>query len=409
MLTRTVAVSGAVICIGAAAELAAPTADALSIVIPAGVGGNGNTTQINILEGNIINPQLAVGSSNVSDNETVGGMAIGNGNFSSAVIVLGGPKALNSTSGNGNTTQINILSFNIVNPQLAIGGDNVSNNVTVSNVSSGNGNGSSTVVVVGGAGSTTVSGVVGNGNTVQFAFLSGNIFNPQWSVGGSNYSNNLAIINVSSGNGNGSSTTVVNPGSGTTRLGGIIGNGNTSQMAVLAGNIFNNQWTSAGSNFSGNATEVNTSAGNGNDGDALNLISPRGGPIKMLSNALIGAGNTNQSATLAGNIRNRQQIGIPQSVQPPAAVSAPAAAGSTQKTILPLAFRPGSTRPVEAAAQDKPLVFRPHPVGGGSGPSAGNANGPGTPRFSLPRSLKKLFGGHPAGGQDQGESGETGD
>src|SRR5215212_6723947 len=67
LLVRTVGVGGVACCIGLLAEVNAPDADALSIILPS---GNGNATQINILEGNIFDPQFGLGGngSNTSHN-----------------------------------------------------------------------------------------------------------------------------------------------------------------------------------------------------------------------------------------------------------------------------------------------------------------------------------------------------
>ena len=100
------------------------------------------------------------------------------------------PLVIGSAAGNGNTTQVNILSFNIFNPQVAIGGDNVSHNTTINNVSAGNGNNSTTQATSAGGGSL-FGAMIGNGNATQLAFASGNIFNPQWSLGGQNYQRQL--------------------------------------------------------------------------------------------------------------------------------------------------------------------------------------------------------------------------
>src|ERR1700761_8289803 len=89
ILIRTVWVSGAAACIGLVAEINAPDAEALSLLLPS---GNGNATQINILEGNVIDPQIGVGD-NTSNNSTIGGLLTGLGN---KTIALGG------ATGNGN-------------------------------------------------------------------------------------------------------------------------------------------------------------------------------------------------------------------------------------------------------------------------------------------------------------------
>src|SRR3954469_7939365 len=48
LAARTIAVGGAAVCIGFIAEMNEPDAEALSLLLPM---GNGNATQINILEG----------------------------------------------------------------------------------------------------------------------------------------------------------------------------------------------------------------------------------------------------------------------------------------------------------------------------------------------------------------------
>src|SRR6476659_11504735 len=105
VIGRTVVVGGAAVCIGLLAEMNVPDANALSILLP---GGNGNATQINILEGNIFMPQFGLGGngSNLSKNRTIGGIIFGglDPTGKSHVIALGGAK------GSGNVTQINIAS-----------------------------------------------------------------------------------------------------------------------------------------------------------------------------------------------------------------------------------------------------------------------------------------------------------
>ena len=162
---------------------------------------------------------------------------------------------------NGNTIQINILSGNIINPQLSLGGLNSSNNSTIGNISTLNGNGNTTTVTSTGTGSGTTGTTVSNGNTTQIDFLSGNIINPQLSLGGLNSSNNSTIGNISAGNGNGNTTAVTSTAapSGTTPLGrsslpGVtVANGNSKQTGILSGNIINPQLSFApGSGGSGN-------------------------------------------------------------------------------------------------------------------------------------------------------------
>src|SRR2546421_6845848 len=71
--TRAIAAGGAVVCIGAAYEVTAPTVHALSIVFrsPAG-NGTTNEMRVNFLQGNIFDPQLGILGANVSNNSTTG-------------------------------------------------------------------------------------------------------------------------------------------------------------------------------------------------------------------------------------------------------------------------------------------------------------------------------------------------
>ncbi len=311
-VTRAVAAGGAVACIGVAYELGTPIAEALSIVIPLGdTSGSGNTITINIFEGNIFDPQLGLGG-NLSNNTTMGNIAAGNGNgvASGPSSAGSGQMGLGGVAGNGNTMQINILSYNIFNPQLAMSGGNVSNNTTVGNVAMGNGNNSS-VLSAGGFWSAWASGMTGNGNTSQFAFLSGNIFNPQWSMSGANVSNNTAISNVAIGNGNQSRHQVLSAGFlGSTLFGGLRGNGNTNQLAAVASNIVNPQWSFGSGNTSNNTAVTNNASGNGN-GSNTDVSSPGGLGNNSSIGGTSGNGNTTQTSTGSGNINNNQiHIGI---------------------------------------------------------------------------------------------------
>jgi hypothetical protein len=288
IVVRVIGLGAAAGCIALVSEMNAPDAEALSILLPA---GNGNATQINILEGNIFDPQFGLGD-NTSNNTTVGGMMFGLGN---KTIALGG------ATGNGNVTQIDILSYNIINPQVSLTGNNVSNNTTISNVAVGNGNGSTATS----DGSTSMlGGAMGNGNTTQIAFLSGNIFNPQFSLFGSNTSNNTAITNISALNGNGSTTDVTSGGLFGMSLFGMTGNGNTTQIAGGTTNIFNPQMSISGQNTSDNYANANQSSFNGNDGN--NTVGTTGGLGDILSVGQTGNGNSQQTATGAGNIYNNQ-------------------------------------------------------------------------------------------------------
>src|SRR5262245_11619744 len=75
LVIRTVGVGGAFVCLGLAAEMNLPDAEALSILLPA---GNGNATQISILEGNVFKPQMGLGGNgNSSNNKTIGNIIFG--------------------------------------------------------------------------------------------------------------------------------------------------------------------------------------------------------------------------------------------------------------------------------------------------------------------------------------------
>lgn len=298
VLARTLAASGAAICIGAAYDMGTPSAEALSILLP-GPDGSGSTTRISILEGNIFGPQIGFLGGSTSNNSTFGNVAMSLGNnivnsLWSREIRLGG------AAGNGNTTQINILSYNIFNPQISLG-PNVSNNTTVNNVAMGNGNNSAADVTTAGGVMPWFGGATGNGNTVQFSFLSGNIFNPQFSLFGQNVSNNTAITNVAIGNGNYSVATLGLGG----WFGGFLfggGNGNTLQFGFFVSNVYNPQFSWGAGNISHNTASTNNSSGNGNN--STNEVT--GGGLGTAVGGVIGNGNSTQVSAGSGNIYNDQ-------------------------------------------------------------------------------------------------------
>ena len=171
--------------------------------------------------------------------------------FSMLIPISGG-------SGSGNNIQVNILEGNVFDTQLGILGGNVSNNVTGGGIANKQGNG-------------TTSAATGNGNTTQINILSYNIWNPQVSIFGGNMSTNTTISNQATNNGNNSGNTAATnaasvPGGllGGMLLGGMSGNGNTTQLAFLSGNITNPQFTLFGANMSNNTASTNVASGNGN-------------------------------------------------------------------------------------------------------------------------------------------------
>lgn len=309
MMARSIAMGGMAFSLALVAKFGTPDADALTIVLPA---GSGNATQIDILEGNVFDPQFGLeGNGNSSQNTAIGNLVFGIGNnsqsgttgegFFDGVIVLGGAK------GNGNVTQISILSYNIFNPQFSLDGSNTSNNTAINNVAAGNGNGSENVATsADGAGVGIFGAAIGNGNTTQYALFSGNIFNPQFSLFGDNMSTNTAITNVSMLNGNDSTNSILGSGFGSTLFGAVSGNGNTTQYGGFVSNIFNPQFSLLGKNESHNEATTNHAEGNGNGSD--NGVGS--GTWGLGNNGLFGStsgnGNTEQTAGSAGNIFNDQ-------------------------------------------------------------------------------------------------------
>jgi hypothetical protein len=313
-VTRTVAAGGAAVAIGVGYEVSAPIAEALSIVFH---DGKGSATQVNIVEGNIFDPQLGLTGKNVSNNETIGGIALDN-----AVSGVGTPNQIKGVLGNlpilgmlselwsrqivignaasmtTNVNQVNVFSYNIFNPQLSAAG-NTSNNLSISNAAMGMGNNTS-AAGVGGLGALFLGGMAGNGNTSQLALFSGNIFNPQFSLTGANESHNRAITNAAIGNGNQSNAATSNGGLGV--VGGTTGNGNTNQFAGFTSNIFNPQFNLGGTNASNNTANTNTAGDNGNDSN--NEVSSGSGNNVILGTN--GNGNANQASTGTGNIFNDQ-------------------------------------------------------------------------------------------------------
>jgi hypothetical protein len=296
-VARSLVAGSAAVCIGTAYDMGIPSADALSIVLPGrSSDGTANATRINILEGNVFNPQFAITGGNTSNNNTIGNvfMNLGNNILNK---LLSFELNFAGTVGNGNTTQINILSYNIFNPQISLFGPNISNNTTVNNVAMNNGNNSS-ASVSNDSGLPLIGAMGGNGNAVQFSFLSGNIFNPQISFfGGGNVSYNTAVTNVAMNNGNFSGATLAWGGWFATFLFGG-GNGNTVQFGFFVSNIWNPQISFGGGNVSYNTAVTNDANGNGNN----STTNASGGIIVGTT----GNGNTNQGAIGSGNIWNDQ-------------------------------------------------------------------------------------------------------
>jgi hypothetical protein len=294
---RTAVVGGAAVCIGLLAEWNLPDANALSILLPA---GNGNATQVNILEGNVFRPQFGLsGDGNVSNNRSIGSIIFGGSDPTGRSHVLG-PIALGGAKGDGNVTQINVLSYNIINPQGSLFGSNTSVNTTVSNVSVGNGNSQSTSKADTAGEGGLIGPALSSGNTRQLSILSSNIFNPQFSLFGANTSDNTAVTNVSAVNGNGSPTASGGIFGGA--FNAITGSGNTGQAAAASANIFNPQYSLLGGNTSRNLALTNQSFSNGN----FSPTYTEGGGLGAFLVGITGSGNSNQMAGLVSNIFNSQ-------------------------------------------------------------------------------------------------------
>lgn len=322
-LTRAIAAGGAVVCIGVVYEMTAPTVHALSIVFRTPqANGTTDEVRINVLHGNIFDPQLGLLGGNVSNNSTTANGAFGTGNnplinnpivnnpIMRLLVSLWEREIVFGSAASGpvgNTTQLSFGSFNIFNPQTSLFGGNVSNNTTTGNIAVGNGNNTDTSVTsVPNLWTSWFGGMTGNGNTTQLALFSGNIFNPQWSLFGPNVSNNTAITNVAANNGNYSQTSVTQGGGllgavARLFLGGMTGNGNTTQTAIGTSNITNPQVSIAGSNQSNNTAVTNDAIGNGNSSQTT-----VDGSGNVISTGTTGNGNTNQTAIGTSNIENTQ-------------------------------------------------------------------------------------------------------
>jgi hypothetical protein len=327
-LTRAVAAGGAVICIGAVYEMTAPTVHALSIVFRTPqADGSTNEVRVNLVQGNVFDPQLGILGANVSNNSTSAAGTFSTANnplvnnllfnnpFTKLIEGLWNQELVFGPAASGpvnNVTQISFGSFNIFNPQASLFGGNLSNNTTNSNVATGYGNyGATSVTSTPNLWTSWFGGMTGNGNALQLAFLSGNIFNPQYSLFGPNVSNNTALTNVADYNGNFAQTGMTQGGgllgtvarlfSGGFLLGGMTGNGNTTQVAAGTSNITNPQVSLGGSNQSNNTAVTNEAVGNGN-----NSQTTVDGSGNVISVGTTGNGNTNQTAVGASNIENTQ-------------------------------------------------------------------------------------------------------
>jgi hypothetical protein len=222
------------------------------------IDGNGNIFQLEFLQGNVIAPQVAVAGNNHQDVFTAGNGAYVVGNDSTMIAKNAGMLAW--VDGNGNVVQIQILSNNVIAPQFVAGGTNDLRVQTVGNEVNGAGNGSATILSGVFAVSTTKTG---NGNVTQISILSNNVWAPQFALPGRNIGHITTETNSAANSGNGSNTDLTPSGdlSGAApdhpildRLVGEdghpgldalessqLGNGNTIQYAKSSGAISNAQ------------------------------------------------------------------------------------------------------------------------------------------------------------------------
>jgi hypothetical protein len=276
--------------------------------------GAGNVVQVGT-GGNIVAPQVAIGVDNHSVLITEGNYAGNNGNGSDTDVKQG-----YLIDGNGNVYQIAFMQGNIVNPQFAVNGDNYSTIDAYGNYAETNGNGSNTESTSG-----TLGFVTGNGNVVQIEILSFNVINPQVAVNGSNNLDISTSGNQAYDNGNGSNTTAagkIPPGVGIPGLFYVYttqtGNGNVTHVAILSHNVWAPQIAipgprpGSGQNTSNIDTLANDAQDNGNGSvtDA-DIDPPEGGQT--------GNGNVNQDAHDSGAIFNPQigsHVNVAAQVQP---------------------------------------------------------------------------------------------
>jgi hypothetical protein len=143
------------------------------------LAGNGNVLQVEFLQGNIIAPQFAFAGDNNATHVSQGNGAFAAGNDS--VMVAKNAGMLAFVDGNGNIVQIQILSNNVIAPQFVVDGTNNLDVETDGNTADDIGNHSVTNLT----GAFSVSTVAaGNGNVTQISILSNMVIAPQIAVPG---------------------------------------------------------------------------------------------------------------------------------------------------------------------------------------------------------------------------------
>ena len=240
--------------------------------------GTGNIIQLGT-GGNIIAPQVAVGTDNNLVTGAQGNFVANTGNNSKSV--TGGQVLGTVLAGNGNVLQVEFLQGNIIAPQLAFAGDN-----NAAHVSQGNGAfavGNDSVTVARNAG--MLAFVDGNGNVVQIQILSNNVIAPQFVVDGSNNLDVETDGNAVDDAGNRSKTVLTGAFAVSTVK---VGNGNVTQISILSNNVWAPQIAIPGplgresKNVSNIDTETNDATNSGNESEVDikdSVIDPPRNPI----------------------------------------------------------------------------------------------------------------------------------
>jgi hypothetical protein len=322
--------------------------------------GTGNVVQF-ATGGNIVNPQFAVGTDNNSKNLTLGNEAQNDGNGSASDSTGQAGRGL-LIDGNGNVFQVAFLQGNIIAPQFAIAGNNNGDQTALGNYAQGDGNGSSA------NSNNGFAFVTGNGNIIQIEILSDNVIAPQVAVFGDNTLVVDSEGNQSYMNGNDAAANVngSNPLAG---IFSVTGNGNVTHIAILSNNVWAPQIALPGKNTSSIFTNVNDAQDGGNGstttGDAVPVVNhpvldsvrstldqvtgTTNRPVldaieKSLPKNQFGNGNVQQTANNSGAIDNPQ---IAFNFKP--AVSAPVAVNNDPPKV--------ETTPVVESFKATPTVL----------------------------------------------------
>lgn len=240
--------------------------------------GTGNVIQIGT-GGNIIAPQVAIGTDNNLETNAQGNFVANTGNNSKSY--TGGQVLGTVLSGNGNVLQVEFLQGNIIAPQVAVAGDNNANHTSQGNGAFAVGNDSTMIAKNAGM----LAFVDGNGNVVQIQILSNNVIAPQFVVDGTNDVTVETDGNAVDGAGNSSKTVLTGAFAVSTTK---VGNGNVTQISILSNNVWAPQIAVPGplgretKNVSAIDTDTDTATHSGNDSETVvkdSNISPPKHPV----------------------------------------------------------------------------------------------------------------------------------